>query len=216
MSVAPQAMARGLRKPWHSLHRERQGASFGMWLFLSSEAMFFGAALMAFAVYRGLYPEAFAEAAKETNIWYGSFNTAILLTSSLTMAVAAEGAQAGLRRLALRCLCLTMVFGIAFMVLKGLEYYEDVQENLIPGSGFKLDDDPAAQIFFAFYWVLTGVHAVHLTVGITAVAVLTWQGWRGTRELVNPGYEALALYWHLVDIIWVFLYPLIYLPGRAT
>ena len=215
MSAAPQEMRRALREPWHSLHRQRQGASFGMWVFLASEAMFFGGALMVFTMYRVLYPGPFAAAATETNIWYGSVNTAVLLTSSLTMAVAAQAAETGLRRLTLWCLSITATLGMAFLVVKGFEYHEDITKHLIPGVHFRLHEAPA-QIFFAFYWVLTGVHALHLTIGITIVGILVFQAWRKARPLVSPAFEVAALYWHLVDIVWVFLYPLIYLPGRSA
>jgi cytochrome c oxidase subunit 3 len=215
MSVSPEAMHEALREPWHSLHRQREGVSFGVWVFLGSEVMFFGGALMLYAMYRVLYPDAFAAAARETNIWYGTINTAVLLTSSLTMAVASESAQAGLRRLALRCLLATAALGTAFLVIKGFEYAEDIREHLIPGPHFKLQE-PAAQIFWAFYWLLTGVHALHLTIGIVMVLVFCWQGWRRTRPMPSPAYEGVALYWHLVDMVWIFLYPLIYLPGRTS
>lgn len=215
MSATPQAMRRALREPWHSLHRQRQGASFGMWVFLGSEAMFFGGALMIYTMYRVLYPGPFAEAAREANIWYGSANTAVLLTSSLTMAVAAQSAEAGLRRLTLRCLTATAALGLAFLVIKAFEYHEDIAKDLVPGPHFKLHEQPA-QIFWAFYWVLTAVHALHLTIGITAVGVLTVQAWRGGRPLASPAFEVAALYWHLVDIVWVFLYPVVYLPGRSS
>src|SRR4051794_29455931 len=116
MSVSPRAMHEALREPWHSLHRQREGVGFGVWIFLGSEVMFFGGALMVYTMYRVLYPGPFAEAARKTNIWYGSINTAVLLTSSLTMAVAWEAAQAGLRRLTLSCLPITAALGLAFLV----------------------------------------------------------------------------------------------------
>ena len=129
-------MAEALREPWHSLHRQREAASFGVWVFLGSEVMFFGGALMAYAMYRMQFPEAFAAAARETNIWYGSVNTAVLLTSSLTVAVASGAAEAGLRRLMLWCLAITAALGIAFLVIKGFEYREDISKHLIPGLHF--------------------------------------------------------------------------------
>jgi cytochrome c oxidase subunit III len=219
------AMREALREPWLSLHRQRQAAGFGMWVFLASEALFFGGLLLTYAAYRTLYPDAFAAAARETNIVFGTVNTAVLLTSSLTMAAAAEAAEAAeaapsaaaadrLRRLVLHCLAATACLGLAFLVVKGFEYAEDIREHLVPGAGFKLDD-PRAQVFFAFYWVSTVVHAIHLSVGIGVVTTLAVQAWRGTRSLASPAFEGAALFWHLVDIIWIFLYPLLYLPGRA-
>ena len=203
-----------LREPWRSLHRQRQGASFGIWVFLASEVMFFAGALMVFGMLRLQHPAGFLAAARATDIWFGSVNTAVLLTSSLTIAVASQAAEAGLRRLALRCLGITALLGLAFLVVKGFEYRADILGGLVPGPTFRLEE-PAAQLFFGFYWALTGVHAVHLTIGIVAVAGLAWRGWRGTLPLASPAFEVTALYWHLVDLVWVFLYPLLYLPGRS-
>ena len=140
--------------------------------------------------------------------------TAILLTSSLFMAAAAEAARANLRRMALRCLALTLLFGAAFVVVKGFEYATDIRDALVPGPGFRLEA-PQAQIFWSFYWVATGVHAVHLTAGIGLATVLLLQAWWRSRPLTSPAFETAALYWHFVDVVWVVLYALIYLPGRS-
>ncbi len=203
-----------LRKPWRSLRRERECVSLGTWVFIGSEAMFFASALLAYAVNRSLWPEAFAAAGRETSIIYGTVNTVLLLTSSLTMAAAAEGARAGLRRLTLGCLALTAALGLAFLAVKGFEYREDIHKHLVPGAGFRLDE-PQAQIFFAFYWLLTGVHALHLSTGIGIVVTLFVQAWRGSRPLASPAFEGAGLYWHFVDLVWIFLYPLLYLMGRS-
>ena len=206
--------AEALREPWDSLRRQREAATFGMWVFLASEALLFSGLIMAFSANRLLHPEAFAAAGQETNVVYGTVNTIVLLSSSLSMAVGAEAARAGLRRLTLIGLSLTIAFALAFLVIKGFEWREDLHEHLWPGQGFKLDD-PAAQIFFAFYWVMTGLHGLHVTGGIAVIGWMTWQAWTGRRALKSPALEAAALYWHLVDIIWVFLYPLLYLGSRA-
>ncbi|MDO9708773.1 cytochrome c oxidase subunit 3 [Paracraurococcus lichenis] len=203
-----------LHKPYRSLRRQREASEFGLWVFLGSEVMFFACALAGYAVYRVLWTEPFAAAARETNIVFGTANTAILLTSSLTMAVAAEGSRAGLRRLTLLCLGATIAFGLAFLVVKGFEYREDIEKHLVPGPGFRLAA-PAAQVFFAFYWLLTGVHALHMTIGIGIVSTLLVQAWRGSRPLPSPAFETAGLYWHFVDIVWIFLYPLLYLAGRS-
>jgi cytochrome c oxidase subunit III len=203
-----------LRKPWRSLRRQREAAGFGLWVFLGSEVMFFACALTGYAVYRTLWSEDFAAAARETNVVYGTLNTAILLTSSLTMAAAAEGARAGLRRLTLACLAATIAFGLAFLVVKGFEYREDIEKHLVPGPGFALEA-AAAQVFFAFYWLLTGVHALHMSIGLGVTGTLLWQAWRHHRPLRSPAFEAAGLYWHFVDIVWIFLYPLLYLAGRS-
>lgn len=207
-----------IKEPWSALPRQREGATLGIWIFLASEILFFGALLLAYTVYRIAAPAAFAAAARETNVWYGTVNTAVLLTSSLTMAVAAQAAAtgAGFRRLVVWCLAATAALGLAFLVIKGFEYKEDLDKHLWPGAGFPLGQ-PAAQIFFALYWILTGVHGIHLTIGVVLVSRLCLLGALGRLPLArNPEIEVTALYWHLVDVIWIFLYPLIYLPGRAS
>jgi cytochrome c oxidase subunit III len=209
------ALEAAVHKPWRSLHRQREAATFGLWVFLGSEVMFFACALTGYAVYRVLWTEPFTAAARETNIVFGTANTAILLTSSLTMAAAAEGARAGLRRLTLVCLGITIAFGLAFLVVKGFEYREDIEKNLVPGPHFALHT-AAAQVFFAFYWLLTGVHALHMTIGLGVTGTLLAQAWRGSRQLPSPAFEVAGLYWHFVDLVWIFLYPLLYLVGRSS
>lgn len=205
---------RALRSPWRSLHRQREAATLGIWIFIGSEAMFFAGALLAYAGSRALWPDAFAQAGRETDIVYGSINTALLLTSSFTMAIASQAARADLRTATLACLGLTMSLGLAFLAVKGLEYAQDISERLVPGPSFRLAV-PQAQVFFAFYWLLTAVHALHMCIGLGASFVMWWQGWRRTRALASPAFEATALYWHLVDLVWIFLFPLLYLPGRS-
>jgi cytochrome c oxidase subunit III len=204
-----------LRDPWRSLRRQREAANFGVWVFLSSELLFFGGIIMLYAAYRTLYPGGFAAAGRETSIWYGTANTAVLLTSSLSMAGAAESTRAGLRRMALWCLVVTIALGLAFLVIKGFEYAEDIEKHLIPGRAFALAKVPGASIFFAFYWVMTAIHAGHMGIGIGITSTLLTQAWRGSRSLASPAFEGAALYWHLVDVIWIFLYPLLYLLGRS-
>lgn len=203
-----------VREPWHGLDRQREAAAFGIWVFLASELLFFGALILTYTAGRIAHPDAFAAAARETDIWYGTINTAVLLTSSLTMAVAADAAETHRTRSTLPCLAVTAALGLAFLVLKGFEYAEDIRHHLVPGAGFALPE-AAAQLFFALYWVMTAVHAVHLTIGIGLVGRLIVLGWRGLPLGGNPQVEVTALYWHLVDVIWIVLYPLIYLPGRA-
>lgn len=132
------------------------------------------------------------------------------------MAVAAQGAERDRRRLVIGCLAATAALGLLFGALKGFEYAEDIRKNLVPGPGFALHE-PAAQLFFALYWTMTGLHAVHLTIGIVLVGRLCLLGALGRIALRdNPQVEVTALYWHLIDVIWIILYPLIYLPGRAS
>ena len=149
-------------QPFLSCQRQREAATFGLWIFLASEVVSFGA-------YRFLYPAAFDTAGAETNIWYGSINTAILLTSSATMAVAAWAAKAGLKRTVLFGLSLTAALGLAFLVFKGFAYRKDIHEYPVPGSPASPLAPAQMQMFFLYYWAVTGVHAIHLTIGIGAV-----------------------------------------------
>lgn len=207
-----------LREPWNYFERQRDAGKFGIWVFLASEALFFGALMLTYTVCRIDHSDAFAAAGRETNIWYGTINTAILLTSSLTMAIASQAAAAGreFRRLVVSCLASTAAFGLAFLVLKAFEYKEDIDKHLVPGAQFALHET-GAQLFFGLYWLVTGVHAIHLTIGIVLVIRLALLEYFSKLQLdENPEIEVTALYWHLVDVIWIFLYPLIYLPGRVT
>lgn len=206
-----------LHEPWSRLTTQREAGKFGIWIFLGSEVVFFGALFLGYSVCRYQNPAAFIAAARETNIWYGTANTFVLLTSSLTMAMAAQASDArvGLRRVILWSLALTALLGVAFLVIKGFEYEEDIDKGLVPSASFKLAL-PAAQIFFAFYWTTTAVHAVHLSIGIALVVRLWLVGLRRKAPLDgNPQLQVTALYWHLVDLVWIFLYPILYLPGRA-
>ena len=203
-----------LREPWPNVARQRDGAAFGMWLFLATEVLFFGALFLTYAIYRTLYPAEFRAAIAETNLFYGTLNTIVLLTSSLVMTVAVRSADLGLRRAALACLAITAALGLAFVVIKGLEYGDDLDKHLWPGNDFRLKDLPAAQLFFALYWVMTGVHAIHLAIGIGLTVVLAVSLARHRLALRSPAVETVSLYWHFVDTIWIVLYTLLYLPGR--
>jgi cytochrome c oxidase subunit 3 len=203
-----------LREPWPDVARQRLGASFGIWAFLASEVLFFSALFLSYAVYRSLHPDAFRIAAHETNILYGTINTALLLTSSLNMTIAGRAATEGMRRLAITCLLITAAFGAAFLTVKGLEYSDDLAKGLFPGPSFPLRP-ASAQLFWGLYWVMTGVHAIHLTVGIGAVLILTGLIASEIIPLQTTAAEVTSLYWHLVDVIWVVLYALLYLGGRT-
>jgi cytochrome c oxidase subunit 3 len=203
------------RPPWDNLARQHQAVSLGMWIFLVSEILLFGGLFTGYAVYRHLYPAGFAAASAQTNIVYGTVNTAILMTSSLIIALAGEFARARLHRLAWYFLLVTVAFGVAFLVLKGFEYRDDIEKNLVPGPQFSIPARGAA-LFFSFYWMMTGVHAVHVTGGLAAITRLLIASREEPPWLSGSGSEeATALYWHLIDVIWVVLYPLLYLGGRA-
>ena len=181
--------------------------------------LFFGALVLDLhGCAASIIPTLSPQPGRDTNIWYGTINTAILLTSSLTMAIASQAAAATghFRRLVIVCLALTAAFGLAFLVVKGFEYKEDIDKHLLPGAQFALNET-GAQLFYGLYWLVTGVHAIHLTIGVVLVVRLALLGHLNILRIhENPETEVTALYWHLVDIVWIFLYPLIYLPGRAS
>ncbi len=203
-----------IREPWEHISDQRRASTFGMWVFLASEVLFFGGLFMCFTYLRVLHPAAFAEASSHTNIWYGTINTGLLLTSSFTMVMAARLADLELRRLMALCLVATVALGLAFLVVKGFEYREDFDRHLVPGRDFAIPV-AAAQLFFSLYWAITGLHAIHLTIGIVAVSRLAFLVERRELALPSPEFEITALYWHIVDIVWIFLYPLLYLGGRS-
>lgn len=196
--------------------QQRETASIGMWVFLASEVMMFGALFMAYTVYRASHPQAFAAGSADMNILLGSINTAILLTSSLMVTFAEFSAQTGNRRLLGLFLVLTMILGLVFLGIKFTEYYQHFQEHKAPGFWFN-DSSPHApciQMFFVFYFIMTGLHSVHMIIGLGILAVLLFRTFIGT---MNAEYHTPimfgGLYWHFVDIIWIFLYAIFYLPG---
>ncbi len=207
-------LARALREPWPDLRLQREGVSLGMWMFLASEVLFFGGLFVSYAIYRSFNPEAFRIAAAHTKIVYGSLNTAILLSSSLTMTVASRAATARLRELTVGCLAATALLGLAFLVCKGLEYRSDLAEHLLSGPDFPLSP-PATQLFWGLYWIMTGVHAIHLTAGIGIVLVVLTLFQRRIIPVQGSTVAGVAIYWHFVDTVWIVLYPLLYLAGRS-
>jgi cytochrome c oxidase subunit III len=207
-------LARALQEPWPDLRLQRQGVSLGMWFFLASEVLFFGGLFVTYAIYRSFNAEAFRIAGAQTEIVYGSINTVLLLTSSLTMTVALRAATARFRDLTLICLGATAMLGVAFLACKGLEYHDDLTKHLMPGPDFPLSP-PATQMFWGLYWIMTGIHAVHLTAGIGVVLVVFTLFKRNVIPVQDSTMEGIAIYWHFVDSVWIVLYPLIYLAGRA-
>jgi cytochrome c oxidase subunit 3 len=186
-------------------------AQLGMWVFLASEVLFFGGLFAAYAFGRMHWPDGFAAASHETHVVLGTVNTALLLTSSafVAQAVARPGRAAWL--LAVAC-----ALGLAFMAIKGIEYRQEGLEQLVPGAHFRLHGTPGAELFFVLYFLVTGLHAVHLTVGIVLLGVFAWGSHRARPWAPARRIEAAGLYWHFVDVVWIFLYPLIYLGGRAS
>ncbi|MCC7422761.1 MAG: cytochrome c oxidase subunit 3 family protein [Planctomycetaceae bacterium] len=202
-----------------NLEQQRFAASLGMWSFLATEILFFGGAFLGYAVYRNWYPHAWAEASRQLDLTWGTINTAVLLGSSLTMALAVDEARQGKSRGIAFFLMLTMVFGTAFLGIKAYEYWHKWHEHLIPGTSF-VWSNPAtigpAQLFFSFYFVLTGCHAVHMIIGMALLLIMWFKARRGdyTAEW-HAAVENMGLYWHFVDCVWVFLFPLLYLVDRA-
>jgi cytochrome c oxidase subunit 3 len=189
----------------------------GMWVFLATEIMFFGGMFMGYILYRSDYSAAFANASNHLDVLLGGINTAVLICSSFTMALAVHGAQSGKRNAVVAFLLLTIILGSVFLGIKFTEYYFKFEEHLVPGSSFIYEGAVAkpAEIFFSFYFVMTGMHALHMIIGI---GLLTSLIIRSLRGLFSPSYytpvELTGLYWHFVDIVWIFLFPLLYLVGR--
>jgi cytochrome c oxidase subunit 3 len=201
-----------------SLAQQTEASTLGMWVFLVTEVLFFGGLFLCYTVYRWEYPAAFAAASHSLDVTLGTINTVVLITSSLTMALAVHAAQTGQRKLIMLFLVATMVLGAVFLGIKSVEYYHKFVEHHVPGPGFQFEEKELArhaQIFFSLYFVMTGLHALHMIIGF---GIMTWMliwTWRGTitAEYFSP-IEISGLYWHFVDIVWIFLFPLLYLLGR--
>ena len=206
-----------LAHQFDNLDQQREASTLGMWVFLVTEVLFFGGLFAAYSIYRGWYPAAFAAASHEMVVWAGTTNTVVLITSSLTMALAVHAAQAGERQRLMLFLVVTMVLGAAFLGIKAFEYYTEFAEHHVPGLGFQFEAEHFrhAQVFFSLYFVMTGLHAAHMIIGLGIMAVMLWWSWRGTitKDYHSP-IEISGLYWHFVDIVWIFLFPLLYLIGR--
>jgi cytochrome c oxidase subunit 3 len=206
-----------LAHQFDSLDQQIEASTLGMWVFLVTEVLFFGGLFVTYTVYRARYPAAFAVASRELDVLLGGVNTAVLITSSLTMALAVRAAQLGQRRALMTMLVLTMLLGATFLGIKGVEYYRKFVEHHVPGPAFHFEGEHAreAQIFFSLYFVMTGLHALHMVIGIGVLLVMLVWSWRGivTAEYYSP-IEISGLYWHFVDIVWIFLFPLLYLIGR--
>jgi cytochrome c oxidase subunit III len=197
--------------------QQREAATIGMWLFIATEILFFGGMFLGYTAYRYAYPQAFAEASRHTLIAFGGTNTAVLLISSTAMAFAVRVARENRRRLLVSLLLLTASLGALFLVIKGFEYAREISEHLLPGSSFHIAaaEPSKAEMFFYIYWLMTGVHALHVTIGVVLITIFAARAWL-TDAFANHDtpVELLGLYWHFVDIVWVFLFPLIYLVHR--
>ncbi|HEU4486345.1 MAG TPA: cytochrome c oxidase subunit 3 [Povalibacter sp.] len=205
----------------HAAHFEsdshrHETAELGMWVFLATELMFFGPLLLGYAVGREMYGQAFAAASRHTDVVIGTINTAVLLTSSLFMALAAAAVRSDRTRMTMRCLLLTAALGVVFLVLKGFEYLSEWQEHLVPWADFRFEPRlrQGAGYFYYLYFAMTGLHALHLTIGIVASIVFALRLRVNSARALASQVGVTGLYWHFVDMIWVFLYPILYLVER--
>lgn len=206
--------------PFTSFSQQREAATLGMWGFLGMEVLFFGPMFLGYIVFRINFPDAFMAASRHTLILAGSVNTALLLISSFTMALAVRSANL-LEDSAkvVRSLLVTLLLGGAFVGIKCFEYSHEIHEGLLPGASFHLDgaDPQQAQMFFYLYFLMTGMHLLHVIIGLGLIAVFILRAKLTVRkERFSIAMEQLGLYWHFVDLVWVFLFPLIYLGGRAA
>jgi cytochrome c oxidase subunit 3 len=220
-----------LRHHFETISQQREAASFGMWVFLLTEIMFFGGMFCAYLIFRNWYHPAFVAGSNTLDITLGTTNTAVLIGSSFTMAMAVYSAQMRRKGALMLFLSLTIVLGTIFLGIKGVEYHQKFVEHHVPGPNFSIKDfvhptNPKAialapdmaektQLYFSLYFLMTGMHALHMIIGISMLLFLLWGASRGayTAGQVMP-IENFGLYWHFVDIVWIFLFPLLYLISR--
>ncbi len=241
---------RELRHHFDTMAQQKEAAVIGMWVFLLTEILFFGGLFMAYMVYRIWYFDAFAEASRSLDLFWGGLNTAVLIGSSLTMAMAVRSAQTNQRIATVNWLILTILLGCVFLGVKYIEYADKFAHHHVPGPHFiwaaEHDEGaaggaehaaPAAeaaapahrltmtpdqlqrttQIYFSLYFTMTGLHALHMIIGVGLMLVITWMAWKGKfDEQYYTPVEMSGLYWHFVDIVWIFLFPLLYLVERHT
>ncbi|MGH9367125.1 MAG: cytochrome c oxidase subunit 3 family protein [Thermoanaerobaculia bacterium] len=217
-ALAPEAPPE-LQHHFESLSAQKEASSLGMWVFLVTEVLFFGGMFTAYVVYRASYRAAFEGASNLLDIRLGAFNTAVLILSSLTMALAVRAASRGKSNAILLFLALTILLGSVFLGVKVVEYGEKFAHHEVPGPHFVVPHGLPRQseLFFSLYFCMTGLHALHMVVGI---GLLSWLAAKARRGVFTPRYstpvEMVGLYWHFVDIVWIFLFPLLYLLGRHT
>jgi cytochrome c oxidase subunit III len=207
----------GLAHHFGSYAQQKESATLGMWLFITQEILFFGGLFFAYALFRWEYPVSFNHGSRHLDVVLGTFNTAVLLMSSLTMALAVRSAQIARPRRIVGFLLATGALGSVFLGVKAYEYHHKWVEHLVPGPTFSIEGpgNEHIRLFFSLYFGMTGLHALHMVVGIGIILFLLRPAWKGrfTPESHNL-LEGFGLYWHFVDIIWIFLFPLLYLAGR--
>ena len=205
-----------LQHHFESLDQQREASTLGMWMFLATEVLFFGGLFLVYVVYRTRFPGVFQEASHHLDTLAGFLNTLVLIGSSLTMALSIWAAQVERRKLVVLFLLLTMLLGSVFLGVKAYEYNHKFHDHLVPGEHFVYAGPHAkqAEIFFSLYFIMTGLHALHMIVGLGCLTALLRPAWKGryTAAWHNP-LECIGLYWHFVDIVWIFLFPLLYLIG---
>jgi len=196
----------------HSEHKDNVGAKLGMWLFLFTELLLFGGLFILYSVYLARYPHEFTEAGRELNVTFGAINTVVLLTSSLFAAMAVTAVKRGERRATLALLSGTLCCAAVFLIIKYFEWSAKIHHGIYPGSPRLVAGAPGESVFFGLYYLTTGLHGVHVVIG---GAVLAWIGARVKSGSLNQGnnvaLENGTLYWHLVDLVWIFIFPLYYL-----
>ena len=201
---------------YESADHEFDASKQGMWLFLVTEVLMFGGLFVAYAMFRGLYPEMFHAASKHLAVFWGTVNTFVLISSSLTMALAVGAVQRGDQKRATKLLITTILLACCFLVVKYIEYTHKFHEGLLPGGFFTNHEliHPKTPLFFSLYFLTTGLHGFHVLVGIT---LISWILIRNRRGDFNPKYytpvELVGFYWHFVDLVWIYLFPLLYLVG---
>ena len=210
-----------LRVQFDTEAQQKNASTLGMWIFLITEIMFFGGMFAVYTIYRSWYPDVYAIASSSLNEIIGALNTGVLLLSSFTMVMAVRAAQLGQQRAIVMFLILTLLFGGIFLGVKAYEWNEKFEEHHIPGqAAFHLDgvlpgDQGHAQLFFSIYFAMTGLHALHMVIGVALLLTLIVQARKGrfSASYYTP-VDVAGLYWHFVDIIWIFLFPLLYLIDR--
>jgi len=209
-----------LRMQFDTEAQQKDCSTLGMWIFLITEVMFFGGMFAAYTIYRQIYFDVFAKASTSLNATIGAFNTCVLLLSSFTMVMAVRSGQLGKRKAIIGWLILTLIFGSAFLGVKAIEWNEKYVEHHIPGPSFHFDEvaeseQGHAQLFFSLYFAMTGLHALHMVVGAGMLLWLIWAAKVGTYSAKYYTHIDIGgLYWHFVDVIWIFLFPLLYLIDR--
>jgi cytochrome c oxidase subunit III len=205
-----------LREQFQNPEQQRETATFGMWVFLITEVMLFGGLFMAFTVYRFSYYQGFEQGSREMEFLLGAVNTAVLICSSFTMALAVHSAEIGRPLRLSLCLLATILIGLVFLGIKFTEYYLHYQDSKVPGLRFVAAGPYAGheQLFFVFYFIMTGLHALHMIVGISLLSIMLVRSFFGSFSAAyHTPIDISGLYWHFVDMVWVFLFAIFYIPG---